>query len=72
VRHTCAAIMSSDQEALVTVMTHHIDLVLRHGAKGIVLVPFSAFRLAGIAVPTQLGHDYRKLLRQARRPFVPC
>src|SRR5580693_6248311 len=33
VRHARPAIMSRDQEALVTAMTHHIDLVLRHGAK---------------------------------------
>ena len=31
--YTCAAIMSRDQEALVTVVLHHIDLVLRHCAK---------------------------------------
>src|ERR1700720_804217 len=33
VRYACAAIMSRDQEALVTVVLHHIDLVLRHCAK---------------------------------------
>jgi integrase len=39
--HPRAAVMSHDQEALVTVMAHHVDLVLRHGAKRIVLVPMS-------------------------------
>jgi len=33
VRHTGAAIMSGDQEVLVTIMSHHTDLILRHGAK---------------------------------------
>ena len=33
VRYTGTAIVSRDQEALVTVVTHHINLVLRHGAK---------------------------------------
>jgi hypothetical protein len=33
VRDTRTAIVGRDQEALVTVVTHHIDLVLRHSAK---------------------------------------
>jgi len=33
VSYTRAAIMSRDQKTLVTVMTHHVDLILRHGAK---------------------------------------
>jgi hypothetical protein len=31
--HTCSPIMSQNQKTLVTVMTHHVDLVRRHGAK---------------------------------------
>jgi hypothetical protein len=33
VRHTRAAIMSRHQEEIVTLVTHHIGLILRHGAK---------------------------------------
>jgi len=33
VGHAGTAIMSCDQEALVTVVAHHIDLILGHGAK---------------------------------------
>jgi len=72
VRDTRAAIMSRDQEALVAVVTHHINLVLRHGAKRIVLVPFSVLRFTGIAVTAEIGHVDREVLRQLRRYFVPC
>ena len=71
-RDTGAAIMSRDQEALVAVVTHHIDLVLRHDAKGIVRVPFSVLRFTGIAITAEIGQVYREVLRQLRCYFVPC
>src|SRR3974390_2115303 len=49
-RHARAAVMGCYEEAFVTVMTHYLDLILRHGAKRVVLVPFSALRFARFAV----------------------
>ena len=50
---------------------HDLDLVLRHGAKGVAAVIFAAGRLFRIAVSAQIGRDDGEFLRQPRRDLVP-
>src|SRR5262249_40588610 len=71
VQHAGPAVVAGGIEARIAQRSHHLDLILRHGAKGITAVILAARRLLRIAVSTQVGRNHRELLRQARRDLVP-
>ena len=63
--------MPGGVKTLVSKRGHNLDLVLRHGAKGIVRMIGAARRLLGVAVTAQIGRHHRELIGQSRRKFVP-
>ena len=66
-----ATIVPGGIEAIMPERGHDLDLILRHGAEGIVRMIGAARRLLGIAVPAQIGRHHRKLFGKPRREFVP-
>ena len=71
VQHARAAVVAGGEKALEAERRHHLDLVLRHGAEGIVRVVVAARRLFGIAIAAQIGGDHGEVLRQPWREFPP-
>ena len=71
VRHAAAAVMTHDGKPVEAEMLHQIDLVLRHGALGIVDVVLAVLGLAAVAVAAQVRRDDGVFLRQFRRHAKP-
>ena len=42
----CAAIMGCDEKRFMAQMAHHLDLILRHRPKGVILMACTALWLA--------------------------
>ena len=70
-RNAAAAIVSHHREAVEAEMLHQLDLVLRHGALGIVDVLLAICRLAAVAIAAQVGGDDGVFLRQFGRHAEP-
>ena len=66
-----SAVVGADIEALMSQMTHHLQLVLRHGSKGVILMSVPSFRLTGIAVTSKVGQNNTEPFRQATGDPVP-
>ena len=71
VEHARTAVMAGGIKALVAKRRHDLDLILRHGAKGIAAVIVTARRLFGIAIAAQISGHHRELSRQSRSDLVP-
>ena len=71
VKHARTAVMAGCIKALVAKRRHDLDLILRHGAKGVAAVIVTARWLFGIAVAAQISGHHRELSRQSRRDLVP-
>src|SRR4029077_1526847 len=59
------------EELLVAERAHHLDLVLRHRALGVVGVVGQAVRFLAVAVAAQVGGDHGEALRELGRDLVP-
>ena len=70
-QHARTTIVSRGIKPLVPKRGHDLDLILRHGAEGIVRMIGAARRLFGIAVAAQIGRHHGKLFGKPRRKFVP-
>jgi len=67
-----AAVVPSDEELAVAEPLHHLDLILRHRAEGIVDIVFAAvFGAYAVAITSEVGGDHMKILGQPRRDLVP-
>jgi hypothetical protein len=66
-----AAIVADQKEILMAQRAHHVDLVLRHHAFGIVAVVRQPFRLVAVAVPAQIRRDHSETGRQLFGDLVP-
>jgi hypothetical protein len=71
VEHAGAAIVARGIEARKSERGHDFELILRHGAKGIVAVILAARRLFRIPVTAQIGRYHGEIPREPRRDFVP-
>jgi hypothetical protein len=69
--HSSAAVVRSQEEALVPELSHHFELILRHRAERVVLMPTTAFGLARVAVTSKVGQYDRVSLGKAGRDLVP-
>jgi len=67
----CTAIVGCDEKRLMPQMVHHLDLVLRHRPKGIVLMPWTALRLALVTVASKVRQHQCVPLGKPIGDFVP-
>jgi hypothetical protein len=67
-RHTkgdaSAAVVTGHRESFEATLTHDLDVVLRHCAKGVGRVVSPTFGLCAVSVTSQVGGDDREALRQ--------
>ena len=66
-----AAVVPSGVEFVEAERGHHLDLILRHRAKRIILVVLAAWRLLGIAVAAQIRAHHGEFFRQCRCDLQP-
>ena len=69
--HTSAAIIAGDAEALEAEVSHQFHLILRHRSFGVCGMGAVAFRLAPVAVATQVRNDHREMRSQERSDAMP-
>jgi hypothetical protein len=63
--------VADNGELLEAEVLHHLDLVERHRALGVVGVILSVRRLAAVAVAAEIGNDHRPRRSQLRRDEAP-
>ena len=65
------SVVTRDAEFVEAQMLHHLYLILRHTAEGIVHVVGRAARFVAVAVTTKVGAHHCEMFREARRDQVP-
>ena len=69
--HAPAPVVADSRELVEAEVFHHLDLVLRHGALGVVGMVPAAGRLAAVAVAPQVRRHHREGLGQFRGRLRP-
>jgi hypothetical protein len=64
-------IVRANIEALMPYLTHNLPLVLSHGPKRVILMAAPSFRLARIAIASEVGQNNGEPFREAAGDFVP-